>query len=439
MDDEKTIKISKNPEGTPPEASMDSGPQAGSQHEEQTYPSGKASYPGDGYPPGPPVQEIGIPPLGNGLPTPIKARKGSVSWQRSILTICLLLLLLAGGGIAYGYYYFNSNIQAPLSKIYHSVSRSKDEPTTTTSNATPDTGVITGRSWNILLLGSDDDEKYVFPGVLTQVMMVIHIDTVNNSVYMVSIPRDSWVYVPEIGGMHKIDQAFEFAANQNNNFDDGVREARLTIEKDYGITIDRYAWVGLSGFAKVIDTLGGVDIDVTHPIVDDSYPDDTQANPNDPYAYKRLDLAPGPQHLGGLEALEYVRSRHADLIGDIGRTQRQQQVLDALKKKLNLTSVITHLSELIADLQGQVYTDLSEQEIIAFAYFARSLPSSAIQHITLGPGIGDQNFGEVSSAYDPAFDSYEDVILPNCAAIQPEINSIFELGDAQSCNVSTPS
>jgi LytR_cpsA_psr family len=50
-----------------------------------------------------------------------------------------------------------------------------------------------------------------------------------------------------------------------------------TVEKDYGVTIDRYAWVGLSGFASVIDTLGGVDIDVTHPIVDDAYPADTGA------------------------------------------------------------------------------------------------------------------------------------------------------------------
>ncbi len=173
-------------------------------------------------------------PLGNGSQTTIKARKDRTSWPRIVLTIYLLLLLLGGGGIAYGYYYFNSNIQAPLGKIYHSVSLGKNEPTTN-SNATRDTGVISGRSWNILLLGSDDDEKYVFPSVLTQVIMVIHIDTVNNSVYMVSIPRDSWVYVPEIGGMHKIDQAFEFAAKQNHSFDDGVRVARLTIEKGYGI------------------------------------------------------------------------------------------------------------------------------------------------------------------------------------------------------------
>jgi len=383
----------------------------------------------DGEPPGSPlaVKES---------QRPIKARKGRMTWPGIALTLCLLLLLLGGGSMAYGYYYFNTKIQAPLRKIYHSVSREKDEPTTII-NATPDTRIVTGRSWNILLLGSDNDKKYVFPAVLTQVMMVIHIDTVKNSVYIVSIPRDSWVYVPEIGSMHKIDQAFAFAANQNHSYDDGVREARLTIEKDYGIPIDRYAWVGLSGFAKVIDTLGGVDIDVTHPIVDDSFPDDTQANQNDTYALKRLYLAPGPQYLDGLEALEYVRSRHADVIGDIGRTQRQQQVLEALKKKLNLTSLITHLSELIADWQGELYTDLSEQEIIAFAYYARSLPSSAIQNLTLGPGIGDQNFGELASVYDPAL-GYQDVILPNCATIQPVINRIFALGDAQSCNVTAP-
>jgi LCP family protein required for cell wall assembly len=377
--------------------------------------------------PHPPSQNVS-PPL------PVRKRKRGPRWRGVLLTICLLLLVLGGSTIAYGYYYFKTNIEGSLTTIIHPVSRSEDEPVNN-DNAIADTGTITGRSWNILLLGSDDDGKYNFPAVLTQVMMVVHIDTVNNSVYMVSIPRDSWVYLPDIGGMHKIDQAFEFAASQHNSFDDGVREARLTVEKDYGITIDRYAWVGLSGFAKVIDTLGGIDIDVTHPIVDDSYPDDTHANPNDPYALERLYLAPGPQHLSGLQALEYVRSRHADLVGDIGRTERQQQVLEALKKKLNVTSVLTNLPQLLTDLQNQVYTDLSEQEIIAFANYARGIPSSAIHRITLGPGVGGQDFGDYASVYDPVAQGNQDVIIPNCATIQPVINSIFGLGDVQSCNV----
>ncbi|MEO6891251.1 MAG: LCP family protein [Ktedonobacteraceae bacterium] len=351
-----------------------------------------------------------------------------------VALVVLLLLILGGGAVAaYAYFY----IQRPLSAFVHPVSRDKNEPGSS-NVAPPDLSSITGRSWNILLMGSDNDQKYTFPALLTQVMMVVHVDTVSNKVTLVSIPRDSWVYVPEVGSMHKIDQAFFLGSVQHNSFDDGVRLARLSIEKDYGITIDRYAWVGLDGFSKVIDTLGGIDIDVTHPIVDDTYPDDTGTHAHDPYAFTRLYIAPGPQHLNGQQALEYVRSRHADLVGDIGRTQRQQQVLEALKKKLNVQSILTSLPQLIKDLTGKVYTDLSEQEMIAFANYGRSLSSSAIQHLTLGPGAGDQNYGTLQSVYDPSVHSNQDVLIPNCSTIQPVINRIFALGDAQSCNVTGP-
>jgi LCP family protein required for cell wall assembly len=132
------------------------------------------------------------------------------------------------------------------------------------------------------------------------------------------------VAVPGQAGRYKIDQAFDMGASVNHSFDDGVRLARQTIEQDYGIPIDRYAWIGLDGFSSVINTLGGLDIDVTHPLLDDNYPDDTGpgTHASNPYAVKRLYRAPGPQHLTGDQALEYVRSRHADLVGDIGRTQR---------------------------------------------------------------------------------------------------------------------
>ena len=361
-----------------------------------------------------------------------KIRKRWPTWARVLVAIFLVLLVIGGGALAYGYYYFDTNIQKPLAKFIHPVSRSTDEPA---SSPIPSDSAVVGRSWNILLLGSDDDGKYSYPALLTQVMMVVHIDTVHSTVTMVSIPRDSWVYVPEVNGMHKIDQAFFLGAVQRNSFDDGVRLARLTVEKDYGITIDRYAWVGLSGFAKVIDTLGGLDIDVTHPVVDDTYPDDTGANANNPNDFKRLLIAPGPQHLNGFQALEYVRSRHADLVGDIGRTQRQQQVLEALKQKLNVVSVLNHLQELIKDLTGKVYTDLSEQELLAFASFGHSLPGNAIQHITLGPGQGSQDYGDFGQIYDPDAGSVQDIVIPHCENIQPVINRIFGLGDQQSCNV----
>jgi len=401
MDDEPTIKLTKRSD-RPAETPLPSG-SADSSRPLRTFP---------------------------GIPFKKRGKRRPINPTRMALTLFLGFLVLMGGIFTCGYIY-ERNVQQPIAQFIHPVSQSG-------SNTNASYDAIDGRSWNLLLLGSDNDGKYSFPALLTQVMMVVHVDTANKSAYLVSIPRDSWVSIPQIGGMHKIDQAFFLGATQHNSFDDGVRIARLTIEQDYGIPIDRYGWVGLSGFAKVIDTLGGVDVDVTHPIVDDSYPNDvgTGSNSNNPYAYKRLYIAPGPQHLNGAEALEYVRSRHADLVGDIGRTQRQQQILSALKQRLNVGNILAHVSDLMKDLNGQVYTDLSEPEMIAFANFGRTLDSGSIKHITLGPGNGSQDFGDYASVFDPSLNSNQDVIIPNCKNIQPVVSSIFQTSIfAGGCNV----
>ena len=78
---------------------------------------------------------------------------------------------------------------------------------------------------------------------------------------------------------------------------------------------------------------------------------------------------------------------------------------------------------------------MSEQEIIGFAGYARTLSSSAIQRVTLGPGRGNQDYGDFASVYDPLVSANQDVIMPRCDTIQPVVNRIFGLGDVQSCNV----
>ncbi len=364
---------------------------------------------------------------------PIRPKR-KMSPVRLALIIFVTLLVTGCGTFTAIYYFYNTAIHGPLKAFIRPVSRDANEPSSEVQAG--DSSQIMGRAWNILLLGSDNDSKYTFPAVLTQVMMVVRVDTLNNTVTMVSIPRDSWVFIPEAGGMHKIDQAFLLGSQQSNKFEDGVRLARLTVENDYGIPIDRYAWVGLDGFVKVIDTLGGIDIDVTHPVVDDTYPDDVGkgSDPNNPNAFRRIYIAPGPQHLNGDEALQYVRSRHSDLVGDIGRTARQQQVLSALKQKLNPNSVAQNMSQLLKDLTGSVYTDLSETEILAFANYSRSLPANAVQHLTLGFGTGDQSYGEQATVFDPLLNTNQSVVLPHCDKIQPVINRIFNVGGL-SCNV----
>ncbi len=136
------------------------------------------------------------------------------------ITLALLLLLslvVLGGLVVSGLYALETTVLAPLAQFFHPLGGDSD-------------GAIDGRPWNLLLLGSDNDRKFVFPAVLTQVMMVVHVDPLNKRVFMLSIPRDSWVAVPGQTGMHKIDQAFYMGAAEHHSFDDGVRLARATIE-----------------------------------------------------------------------------------------------------------------------------------------------------------------------------------------------------------------
>src|SRR5579863_4708953 len=217
--------------------------------------------------------------------------------------------------------------------------------------------------FTVLLLGSDNDKKFTPEAVLTQSMILVSIDPVSHQVAMVSIPRDFWVDIPTYG-YQKIDVAYEVG---------GIALARATVEKLFNVRVDYYAWVGLDGLVKVIDSLGGVDVDVQHPVLDETYPDDLVGP--DPFAYFRLYLPAGPQHLDGTTALEYVRSRHGDLQSDFGRSARQQQVLVAIKNRVQTLSVVGRVPQLVAALQGSVKTDLSLADILQLAALAHKVPA----------------------------------------------------------------
>jgi LCP family protein required for cell wall assembly len=357
-------------------------------------------FPPTGQPPRPP---------GNWKVQQGKMRRFPI-WARIVLSVVLLLLILVGSLAAY-YLYF---LATPVSHIVNQqVTRLKgdEDPNVTRSG----TDILSGARVNILLLGSDTDEKFSSGSYLAQSDIIITIDPASRKVGMLSIPRDFWINVPG-SGMHKLDEAFALG---------GVALSRLTIFQDFGIPINYYAWVGLDGFIKVIDTVGGVDVDVLHPITDDTYPDDVGANARDPYAYKRLYIPPGPQHLSGSQALEYVRSRHADLVGDFGRSARQQSVLAALKNKLNNPDIISKLSDIAHDLDGYVKTDMQLTDVFKLMNFARGLDLNSIQRVILGPP-----YSQLGTTWDGT-----SVVFPNCALIVPAIAKLFALGNKAACNI----
>ena len=380
--------------------------------------SGMATAPGQPtwYQPGmPPLMPMPVQPQvgagpGPGFKPQQRKKRRFPIWAR--VALALIALLLAGAGGVAGYYYIN--LSAPISSIVNQqVPRLKGDNNPDQGRGTGGS-ILSGGRINILLLGSDTDEK--FQGTyLAQTDIVVTIDPATKQVGMLSIPRDFWINVPG-SGMHKLDEAYGLG---------GVALSRLTIAQDFGIHINYYAWVGLDGFVKVISTVNGVEVDVLHPITDDNYPDDVGNHTSDIYKYRRLYIAPGPQHLSGQQALQYVRSRHADLVGDFGRSARQQQVLAQLKNKLNNPGVIGELPQLANDLNGYVKTDMQLNQVFDLMRFARNIDTSKIQRVTLGPPYSH-------SGTEP---NGQAVVFPDCALIVPVIAKMFGSTANASCNI----
>lgn len=337
-------------------------------------------------------------------------------WARIVVAVMAVLLVALGSGL----WYYQSNFAAPITKITNQQAAHIGEDGQSANQLTTTGNGIGTKRVNILLLGSDNDGKNQAP--LAQTDIVVTIDPQTHYVGMLSIPRDLRVVIPD-NGTGKLDAAFSFGWTNEHvgptPFSNAVGLSIATIEKNFGIPINYYAWVGLDGFVKVIDTAGGVDIDAIHPITDNAYPDDV--NTKDHFGYERLYIPPGPQHMNGMQALQYVRTRHADLVGDFGRSARQQQILDQLKVKLDTPSIVTKLPELANDLGDTVKTDMSIQDIVNFMDFARTLNTNKIDRLILSPpysAMANDNTGD---------------FLPNCAMITPKIATMFALGNNANC------
>lgn len=268
-------------------------------------------------------------------------------------------------------------IYTGYSKIVKVVPRPTDEPTVVIPS------FHSGKRVNFLLLGSDTDQKRQESAPLTQSMIIVSVDSVNDAVSMLSIPRDFWVPIPH-HGYGKIMLAFKYGY-QKNGFSGGVSLARETVEKVFGVPIDYYGWVGLQGFSNVIQTFNGVTLDIQHPVLDDRYPNDIHSP--DPYGYRRIFIAPGWQHMDGPAALEYVRSRHGDAVGDIGRSARQRQLLTALRQKINTLNVVTRLPSLVSDLQDYVRTDVQLQQMYELDQLSHHINGQQITQRGLPPPI----------------------------------------------------
>ena len=214
-------------------------------------------------------------------------------------------------------------------------------------------------------------------------MLIVSLDKNRRVIHMVSLPRDARVRMPK------------------NKF--GVRRAKLnaahayggpemlvkTLHDELGITIHHYAVIRFEGFKKLIDEVGGVDVDVIGALKRDGTRGRLKYDDN--WGNLHIDLQPGKQTLNGEQAHNYVRFR-MDLEGDPGRIKRQQQVMRALAKQLTQQDV-WKIPTLIQEIQKQFKTDegFSLAQIASAAGFAKGIgDASKIQPLTLFGIYGDR-------------------------------------------------
>jgi len=226
-----------------------------------------------------------------------------------------------------------------------------------------------GRPVNILVMGIDkvpgvaDSSEEIFSG-RSDTMLLLRIDPSDNTVNLLSIPRDTQVEIPGIG-VTKINQA---------NASGGPALARQVVTNTMnGIEVDRYVRVSTNAFRELVDLLGGVEVYVPERM---SYVDNTQK--------LKIDLAQGWQTLNGDQAEQFARFRH-DNFGDIGRVQRQQTLIKAMRSKLASPLVLPRVPSLIAMMQKYIDTNLSVEEMLALVNFGVKLEKDDFKMVML-PG-----------------------------------------------------
>lgn len=225
---------------------------------------------------------------------------------------------------------------------------------------------------SILLLGVDrrcDEEGPTHSDSL----MLVTIDPVTLSAAVLSIPRDLWVEIPGFG-VDRINQAY-YNGQVHNYPGGGQALARETVAATLGVPVDYYVAIDFHAFTKIIDLIGGIELDVPEAIDDPLYPDNC-------YGYDPFRISAGVQQLNGETALKYARTR-ATFGGDVDRAGRQQLVALAVRDKvLNLNmlpQLVREAPQIWQTVQENVRTNLSLDEIAQLAFLAQDIPRENIR------------------------------------------------------------
>jgi len=290
--------------------------------------------------------------------------------MRTWIALAVALILL---GMGASYYYIEER---------HPI------PTATALAATTPPPADKGH-FSVLMLGVDERPDDVGR---SDTIMLGSVDLDSKQVHLMSLPRDTFLNIPG-HGYDKANHAYAFGKE---------KLSKETLEGFIGMPIDHYIVINLDGFKKVVETLGGVTLDV-----------EKNMDYDDPYDEPPLHihLKQGVQKLDPAQAMGYIRFRH-DADSDFGRARRQQQMLKALAAEALKPANLLKLPQVIAAAYNAVRTDLSNSQVLQ-----------------LGLLVKNWNAGSITSEPEPAGEDYwhEGVayLKLDMAAVRSQVYKMF--------------
>lgn len=228
---------------------------------------------------------------------------------------------------------------------------------------------------NVLLLGVDTltTEKNQ-TGTRTDTIMVLSVDPVTKTGFILSIPRDSYVKISGTNEYTKINHAHSYG---------GSDLAIATVKEFIDLPIHHYMKVDYKALFKTVDDLGGVEFDVPQ----DMYYVDQRSTPP-----LNINLKKGLQLLDGEKAMQLIRFRKGYADQDLGRVRVQQDFIKAVLKKAYSPASIVKIPKFVETLYSYVETDMSISDIVALMKLGTSIDSSKIETATV-PGVPSTRAG----------------------------------------------
>ncbi|ARD49002.1 LCP family protein [Sporosarcina sp. P33] len=323
-----------------------------------------------------------------------KRKKGSKT--KRFFKIALFTFLLAAIAIsAYAFKLHNQAVNV-LDRSYEPIAKS--EP--------PEMYVEPAKdNVSILLIGVDESEARLEREEhgRSDALVLATLNPKAKSIKLVSIPRDSYVYIPQVHYKDKITHAHAYG---------GTKASIDTVEELFDIPVNYYVKMNFNAFIDVVDALGGVEVEVPYERI--------EKDENDKNA---IHLMPGLQRLDGRHTLALARTRKLD--NDIERGKRQQMILQAMIKEATSLTSITKYGDVINALGENMKTDMTSKQMLSFIqYIKTGLPE--VDTLTL-KGYDDMSTGIYYYKLDEQNLGETKQILKSHLGLIPDSSSLTEL------------